>query len=139
MRYEAPSPIQGRYVTRDVEMHGTVIPEGAKLALLTGSAGRDERKYPNPDTYDMHRSTDRHVTFGYGAHFCLGAALARMEGKVALTRGATSLPDLGGRPLRRHLRRHQYRAGPVVGARELLAAAATQTPASAFTAPASPA
>ena len=85
LRYEAPSPIQGRYVTRDVEMHGTVIPEGAKLALLTGSAGRDERKYPNPDTYDIHRSTDRHVTFGYGAHFCLGAALARMEGKVALT------------------------------------------------------
>jgi cytochrome P450 len=84
LRYEAPSPIQGRYVTRDVEMHGTVLPEGAKLALLTGSAGRDERKYPNPDTYDIHRSLDRHVTFGYGAHFCLGAALARMEGNVAL-------------------------------------------------------
>jgi cytochrome P450 len=85
LRYEAPSPIQGRFVTRDVEMHGQVIPAGAKLALLTGSAGRDERKYPNPDTYDIHRSTDRHVTFGYGAHYCLGAALARMEGKVALT------------------------------------------------------
>jgi cytochrome P450 len=85
LRYEAPSPIQGRYVTRDVELHGTVIPEGAKLALLTGSAGRDERKYPNPDAYDIHRSIDRHVTFGYGAHFCLGAALARMEGKVAIT------------------------------------------------------
>jgi cytochrome P450 len=85
LRYEAPSPIQGRYVTRDIEMHGTVIPEGAKLALLTGSAGRDERKYPEPDTYDIHRSVDRHVTLGYGAHYCLGAALARMEGKVALT------------------------------------------------------
>ena len=85
LRYEAPSPIQGRYVTRDVEMHGTVIPEGAKLALLTGSAGRDERKYPNPDAYEIHRTIDRHVTFGYGAHYCLGAALARMEGKVALT------------------------------------------------------
>jgi cytochrome P450 len=85
LRYEAPSPIQGRYVTRDVEMHGTVIPEGAKLALLTGSAGRDERKYPNPDTYDIHRQIDRHVTLGYGAHYCLGAALARMEAKVALT------------------------------------------------------
>jgi cytochrome P450 len=84
LRYEAPSPIQGRYVTRDIELHGTVLPEGAKLALLTGSAGRDERKYPNPDTYDIHRSIDRHVTFGYGAHFCLGAALARMEGNVAL-------------------------------------------------------
>jgi cytochrome P450 len=85
LRYEAPSPIQGRYVTRDVELHDTVIPEGAKLALLTGSAGRDERKYPDPDTYDIHRRTDRHVTLGYGAHYCLGAALARMEGKVALT------------------------------------------------------
>lgn len=84
LRYEAPSPIQGRYVTRDVEMHGVVIPAGAKMALLTGSAGRDERKYPNPDTYDIHRKIDRHVTFGYGAHYCLGAALARMEGKVAL-------------------------------------------------------
>jgi len=85
LRYEAPSPIQGRYVTRDIELHGTILPEGAKLALLTGSAGRDERKYPDPDTYDIHRPIDRHVTLGYGAHYCLGAALARMEGKVALT------------------------------------------------------
>jgi cytochrome P450 len=84
LRFEAPSPIQGRYVTRDVEMHGTVIPEGAKMALLTGSAGRDERKYPDPDTYDIHRKIDRIVTLGYGAHYCLGAALARMEGRVAL-------------------------------------------------------
>jgi cytochrome P450 len=85
LRYEAPSPIQGRYVTRDIEMHGTVIPEGSKIALLTGSAGRDDRKYANPDIFDLHRGADRHVTLGYGAHFCLGAALARMEGKVALT------------------------------------------------------
>jgi cytochrome P450 len=85
LRYEAPSPIQGRCVTRDIEMHGTVIPEGAKLALLTGAAGRDERKWPDADRYDIHRKIDRHLTFGYGAHFCLGAALARMEGKVALT------------------------------------------------------
>jgi cytochrome P450 len=84
LRFQAPSPIQGRYVTRDVEMHGTTIPEGAKLALLTGSAGRDERKYPDPDTYDIHRALDRHVTLGYGAHYCLGAALARMEGRVAM-------------------------------------------------------
>jgi cytochrome P450 len=93
LRYEAPSPIQGRYVTRDVEMHGAVIPEGAKLALLTGSAGRDERKYPDPDTYDIRRSIDRHLTFGYGAHFCLGAALARMEGKVALTEVLRRFPS----------------------------------------------
>jgi cytochrome P450 len=93
LRYEAPSPIQGRYVTHDVEMHGTVIPEGAKMALLTGSAGRDERKYPNAHLYDIHRKIDRHVTFGYGAHFCLGAALARMEGKVALTEVLRRFPS----------------------------------------------
>jgi cytochrome P450 len=93
LRYEAPSPIQGRYVTRDIEMHGTVIPEGSKLALLTGSAGRDERKYPKADIYDIHRSADRHVTFGYGAHFCLGAALARMEGTVALAEVLRRFPN----------------------------------------------
>jgi cytochrome P450 len=84
LRFEAPSPIQGRYVAREIELHGTVIPEGSKVALLTGSAGRDERKYPNPDVFDLHRGADRHVSLGYGAHFCLGAALARMEGRVAL-------------------------------------------------------
>lgn len=84
LRYEAPSPIQGRYVTRDVEMHGVLIPEGSTLALLTGSAGRDERKFDNAEVYDIHRKIDRHVTFGYGAHYCLGAALARLEGRIAL-------------------------------------------------------
>ena len=93
LRYEAPSPIQSRYVARDVEMHGTVIPEGAKIALLTGSAGRDERRYPEPDRYDIHRPVDRHLTFGYGAHFCLGAALARMEGRVALTEVLRRFPS----------------------------------------------
>jgi cytochrome P450 len=93
LRFEAPSPIQGRYVTRDVELHGTTIPEGSKLALLTGSAGRDERKWPEPDRYDIHRPIDRHVTFGYGAHFCLGAALARMEGRVALTEVLSRFPS----------------------------------------------
>jgi cytochrome P450 len=93
LRYEAPSPIQGRYVTRDVELHGTVVPEGSTMALLTGSAGRDERKYPDPDTFDIHRSIDRHVTFGYGAHYCLGAALARMEGNVALAEVLRRFPS----------------------------------------------
>jgi cytochrome P450 len=93
LRYEAPSPIQGRYATKDIELHGTTIPEGSKVALLTGSAGRDERKYPNADVYDLHRSTERHVTFGYGAHFCLGAALARMEGKVALQEVFRRFPE----------------------------------------------
>jgi cytochrome P450 len=84
LRYEAPSPIQARLVTRDVEWHGVTVPEGSKLALLNGSAGRDEREYPNPDVFDVRRHMERHMTFGYSTHFCLGAALARLEGRVMI-------------------------------------------------------
>jgi cytochrome P450 len=84
LRYEAPSGIQGRWTTRDVELHDTVIPEASKVLLLTGAAGRDERAYPDADRFDVHRSGQPHVSFGYGIHFCLGAALARLEGRVAL-------------------------------------------------------
>lgn len=84
MRFEAPSPIQARYVTRPVVWHGQEVPAGAKIALMTGAAGRDPREYPEPDTFDVGRSFSRHVAFGFGIHFCLGASLARMEGRVAL-------------------------------------------------------
>jgi len=84
LRYEAPSGIQGRWTTRDVELHDTLIPEASKVLLLTGAAGRDERVYPDADRFDIHRSGQPHVSFGYGVHFCLGAALARLEGRVAL-------------------------------------------------------
>jgi cytochrome P450 len=84
LRYEAPSPIQARFVTRDVSWHGVDVPAGSKVALLTGSAGRDERKYPDPDRFDVERRFDRHVTFGYGIHFCLGASLARLEGHLVI-------------------------------------------------------
>jgi cytochrome P450 len=84
LRYESPSPVQARYVTRDVEHYGTTVPEGSVLLLLTASANRDERKYAEPDHFDIHRRTDGHVAFGYGIHFCLGAALARLEGRIAL-------------------------------------------------------
>lgn len=93
LRFEAPSPTQGRYVTRDVEMHGVTIPAGAKLALLTGSAGRDERRYPEPDRFDVERKLDRHVTLGYGVHYCLGAALARLEGRVGLEETLARFPE----------------------------------------------
>ncbi|OHV43963.1 MULTISPECIES: cytochrome P450 [Parafrankia] len=84
LRYESPSPVQGRVTTRDVELHGTTIPARSKIILLTASAGRDERRYADPDRYDIRRRVDSHVAFGRGAHFCLGAALARMEGRIAL-------------------------------------------------------
>jgi len=84
LRYEAPSPVQGRFTTKDIELHGTVIPAGSRVALLTGSAGRDEREYADPDRFDVTRRTERHLSFGHAAHFCLGAALARLEGRIGL-------------------------------------------------------
>ena len=84
LRYEPPSPVQGRWTTRDIELHGVTIPVNSKVLLLTGSAGRDEDHFTDPDCFDIHRIIDHHVSFGYGIHFCLGAALARMEGRVAL-------------------------------------------------------
>ena len=84
LRYEPPSPVQARYVARDVELHGMTVPEGSVMLLLTAAANRDERKFPDPDRFDVRRRIDHHVSFGYGLHFCMGAALARLEGRVAL-------------------------------------------------------
>ena len=84
LRYEAPSPVQARYVTSDVEHYGVTVPEGSVMLLLTAAANRDERRFADPDRFDIHRRIDHHLTFGYGLHFCLGAALARLEGRVAL-------------------------------------------------------
>jgi cytochrome P450 len=84
LRYEAPSPVQARVVTLEIELYGTTVPERAVLLLLTASANRDDRKFENPDHFDARRKIDHHLTFGYGLHFCLGAALARLEGRVAL-------------------------------------------------------
>lgn len=93
LRYEAPSPIQARYVTRDVEFHGVTIPKGAKAALITASAGRDEREYPDADSFRVERDFTRHIAFGFGIHFCLGASLARMEGRVALEETLKRFPQ----------------------------------------------
>lgn len=84
LRFEAPSPVQARWVMRDTEWYGTVVPKDSKMLLLTGSAGRDERRYAEPDRFDVDRRFERHMTFGYGVHFCLGASLARLEGRVGI-------------------------------------------------------
>ena len=84
LRYEAPSPVNGRWVTHEVAIHGRVMPKDSKVVLLNGSGNRDERHFPDPDRFDIDRKIDRHLSFGYGAHFCIGAALARIEGQIAL-------------------------------------------------------
>lgn len=79
------SPVQGlcRTTTRAVACHGVTIPAGAKVLLLFGSANRDEREFADPDRFDPDRAAPRHLGFGYGAHFCVGAALARLVARVA--------------------------------------------------------
>jgi cytochrome P450 len=92
LRYDAPSPIQGRFTLRDAKFHDTVIPAGSKVALLTGSAGRDERQYSNAEVFDVTRTGIRHLSFGHGSHFCLGAALARLEARVAIEETLARFP-----------------------------------------------
>ncbi len=84
LRYEAPGPIIGRYVARDVDIHGQVVPAGSALLLLAHAANHDERRFDDPDRFDIHRQIGQHLTFGLGIHFCLGAALARVEGRIAV-------------------------------------------------------
>ncbi|HTZ09312.1 MAG TPA: cytochrome P450 [Acidimicrobiales bacterium] len=93
LRYEAPSPVQARYVARDVEHHGRRVAEGSILVLLNGSANRDERRFEDPDRFDVRRAVGRHLSFGYGIHLCLGAALARVEGRVALDEVLRRFPE----------------------------------------------
>ena len=93
LRYEPPSPVNARWTARDVTVQGVTIPTDSRVVLITGSAGRDERKYPEPDVFDIRRHVDLHMTFGYGIHFCLGAALARMEGRIGLEETLARWPE----------------------------------------------
>ena len=86
LRYDAPVQVLFRTATQDVELAGTRIPKGAYVAPLLGSANRDERRFPDPDRFDIDRDPQGHVGFGFGKHFCLGASLARLEARIALER-----------------------------------------------------
>jgi cytochrome P450 len=92
LRYEAPSPVQARYVAQDAEHHGRVVQEGSFMLLLNASANRDEQQFPDPDRFDIHRRGS-HLSFGQGLHFCLGSALARLEARVALEEVLKRWPD----------------------------------------------
>ncbi len=84
VRWEPPVTVILRRVTRDTELAGVPIEAGADMALLIGAANRDERKYDDPDRYDMFRDQRQHVGFGFGVHVCLGMHLARMESRIAI-------------------------------------------------------
>jgi cytochrome P450 len=93
LRYEPPAPHVGRYVPHDVEIHGCTVPAGSAMLFLVGGANRDDRRFPDPDRFDVRREVGQHLTFGYGIHFCLGAALARLEGRVALDELLNRFPE----------------------------------------------
>ena len=93
LRFEPPAPHVARYVAKDVELHGQTVPEGSVMLLLMGSANRDDRKYPEGDRYDPRREIKGHLAFGFGLHFCLGAALGRLDGRVALEELLKRFPE----------------------------------------------
>jgi cytochrome P450 len=93
LRYEPPTPHVARYVTRDVDLYGATVPAGSAMICLSGSANRDDRQYPDADRFDIHRDVRQHLTFGYGIHYCLGANLARLEGRVALDEVLRRFPE----------------------------------------------
>ncbi|MBL7488850.1 cytochrome P450 [Frankia sp. AgB1.9] len=92
LRYEPPSMVIARTVHRDAEWHGTTVPAGAALLFVVGSANRDDRRYPHADAFDIHREVGQHLTLGLGAHYCLGAALARLQGRIATQELLTRFP-----------------------------------------------
>jgi cytochrome P450 len=93
LRYESPGPQIGRYVPEDVEVHGRTVPAGSAMLFVVSAANRDERRYDDPDRFDIHRKVGQHLAFGYGIHYCLGAALARLEGRIALDEVLSRFPE----------------------------------------------
>jgi cytochrome P450 len=83
-----------RYARKDVEIHGVLIPKGGLTYAVLASANRDEKEFENPDHLDFAREPNRHLAFGYGIHYCLGAPLARMEAQIAIGTLLRQLPRL---------------------------------------------
>ena len=94
LRYEPPALQAARYVTRDVEYYGQTVPEGSSILTLIGAANRDDQRFgPDAEDFNIARPPRQHLTFGVGAHYCLGNALARIEGRIALDEVLTRFPD----------------------------------------------
>jgi cytochrome P450 family 130 len=101
-RIESPTQVLPRTAQRDVDFHHTTIPSGSRVMLVWGSANHDDREYPAPERFDVTRGFTKHLAFGHGIHYCLGANLARLEARVALEEWHARFPDyeLDGAPRR---------------------------------------
>lgn len=93
LRFEPPAHHMARVLAEDVEVHGRTVPEGSVVIFLVGSANRDDRRFPDGDRFDIHREIGRTLTFGNGIHLCLGAALARLEGRIVLEEFLARFPE----------------------------------------------
>jgi cytochrome P450 len=93
LRYEGPAGQSGRYVARDVELHGRTVPAGSAIALVMLAANRDESRFEDPDRFDVTRPPNHMLTFGFGSHYCLGQGLARMEARLVLEEVLKRFPD----------------------------------------------
>ncbi|OBI43137.1 cytochrome [Mycobacterium kyorinense] len=93
LRFEPTGPHVARWMAKDFECYGTTVPAGSAMLLLFGAANRDPRRFTDPATFNIHRNDGPHLTFGKGAHFCLGSNLARLEGRVALDELLNRWPD----------------------------------------------
>ncbi|MEQ1787964.1 MAG: cytochrome P450 [Acidimicrobiales bacterium] len=94
LRWRAPSQYQGRYALRDRTFHGRTIPAESPVLVVTGAANRDQRAYDDPDRFDITREGPLGISFGHGIHYCIGAHLARLEGRTAFTELYRRWPDL---------------------------------------------
>jgi cytochrome P450 len=93
LRFEPPGPHTARYVARDTEFYGQQVPQGSAIIFINASANRDERRFPNGDQFDIHREKRPNLAFGHGIHTCIGAALTRVEGRVALDEVLNRFPE----------------------------------------------
>jgi cytochrome P450 len=94
LRFEPPAPHVARYVTRDITYYGQTVPEGSAMMMLIGAANRDHRQFPpDGDVFDIHREFRQHLSFSVGTHYCLGSALARLEGRIALEEILKRFPE----------------------------------------------
>jgi cytochrome P450 len=100
LRFDSPTQALPRRATRDVVLHGATIREGEEVSLVWGAANHDERRFPDPERFDIHRDDNRHLALGHGVHFCMGSHLARLEGRVAFEELLTRMPGyaLEGEP-----------------------------------------